>query len=69
MRTKVKVAVLVGTVAVAALACFLLGYHRGRDDQVSLTFQSDSDLYAYVGDVAFLFHIVHPWRCATDARR
>ena len=44
MRTKVKVAVVVGTVAVTALACFLLGHHRERDDQVSLTFQSDSDL-------------------------
>jgi len=51
----VKVAVIVGTVAATAWACFLLGHHRERDDQVSLTFQSDSDLYAYVGDLAFLY--------------
>jgi hypothetical protein len=54
MRTRVKMAVIVGTVAVTALACFLLGHHRERDGPLSLTFQRYSDLDPYVGDVAFL---------------
>ena len=54
MRTKVKVALIVG-VALTALACFALGHHyRKRNDPVSLTFQRYSEFDAYVWDVAFL---------------
>jgi hypothetical protein len=48
-------AVILGTLAVTALACFLLGHYRERHDPVSLTFQSYSDLGPYIGDVAFLY--------------
>jgi hypothetical protein len=55
MRTKVKVALIVG-VALTALACFALGHHyREHKGPVSLTFQRYSEYDAYVWDVAFLY--------------
>jgi hypothetical protein len=65
MRTKVKAAVIVATVALMAWAGFRLGHHRERDDLVSLTFQRYSDLDPYVGDVAFLCLSNASKRCCT----
>jgi hypothetical protein len=55
MRTKLKVAIIIAALGLIAAACLVFTGSRAHDHQVSLTFQSYSDLDSYVGDVAFLW--------------